>query len=258
MSQFKRTKTVPQPKLSSDEKVKKIEKFDAEIDALLASQKSTKGQEAELLDTNKIDPEAADIIKKMSGVRLVKDNTAAEETTEDRVLTFEETINQEINKDNFYNAGYAEHFNRLPFTRRLELLNLTKEKLAEITDSLILHGFYEQKIDIRCKLTVCLRTREAEINMRVLDLIKSPDLTNVKMLELLSLYNCAGSLKQYGTNFWSPLADIKEDEKDDYLKSKVNFLKALPSPLYGYLSYLTVMFDMTINTASSPEGIQNF
>src|SRR3972149_6980146 len=146
---FKRSKKTE----NTQDQAKQAELFDKLVDEQILAKIVTKQQEEESAP----EPENIKSDQEISA-DLEKDNLA-------QAL-------QEINKDNFYQPGYSDLFNKLSLEKRLELLSLSKSNLAEISDSLVLNGYWEKKHLIRGKLPLILRTRETDVNMRVLAVLK--------------------------------------------------------------------------------------
>jgi len=163
---------------------------------------------------------------------------------------------ERINKDNFFMGANIELFHELPFSKRLELLEVTKDEAATICDSILTKGGATKKFEIR-KVPVILVTRESQIYMKMLEKIGKESYSRLYLNELMVLYNAAGSLLKYGETEFKAYKDIADEDRDAYIQEKMNFLLELPLPVYTILSKEIVKFDLLIATVTSDEGLKN-
>jgi hypothetical protein len=166
-------------------------------------------------------------------------------------------ILNEITELNFVDIGYMEYFPLLPFDRRLELLGVDKEEGAKICDHILTKGFYTKSLKIR-SLDLKLTTREAEHYLETIENLEKDRASRARVLEMMALYNMAGSLEQYGETMFAPLREIEdEEEREKYINAKIKFLKRLPTNVYQIIARETTKFDLLTSTITSEEGLLN-
>jgi hypothetical protein len=266
----------------------KAEKALAGINSIIDAKFS--GQEAASSNpihsaTNAITDEAAAILSKMGGVSMVRSSTKEapgdsdggeysgpsmslqdyNEKYGDKPVSDEELARRDVEfhkntvtKDNYLNPGYAEVFPILTFDKQLELLGLSKHELAGISDSVVMNGFYERELMIRGKLRICFRSKETDAHLKAVDTVNDPTATRWQLLEKLSLFTLASTISSYGETEFTPLSQIESTKRKNYLIEKAEFIKTIPYGIYQHLLKEALQFDLAINLALSPVGLQNF
>ena len=172
-------------------------------------------------------------------------------------ITEEEVqVMEGISSTNYFEIPYLDYFNYLKFDKKLELIGVSKEQAGQVCDSVVLGGVYKRAFKIR-SLDVEISSREAEIYFKAVNEATAKGLTRMKLMEAVALHNCAGSLVKYGDKEFPMYRDVPRKDRDAYLQAKMDFLMDLPSPVYNILSREIVKLDLLVNTAVSPEGLEN-
>jgi hypothetical protein len=249
---FRRVNEVNTPR-SQEVVNKKINEAFKAIDDLAAKLDGQVAVDSEASTDSKKLVEKSSTPKEKSETELAKEVIKGiEEDSLEKMLS-------EITKENYYLTGYIEFFDKLSFDKKLELLGVTKPILAQITDSLVLHGYYEQELKLR-STKVILRSRNTGMYLKFLDrlgLLPESSKNRLQIQETLAILNCAGSLRSYGDK---EFAVIQSDNSDAIalLDQRITFIKELPSVIYTWLSQQVVIFDLLLSTATSAEGMRNF
>lgn len=218
--------------------------------------------EEKLESQSQIDPEAAGILESMPGNRPTVNSRPLETAAEVDLRRADEelkAVQDRVTKDNYFMPTFSEAFMTLSFDRKLAVLGFTRDSIAVITDNLVLHGFYEKTISIRGKLNVTLRSRETEIYIQALEeFVSNGGGNRMKMMETMSLYNCAGTVLKYGATIFKPLSEIAPNERAAYLRKKIDYIYSMAGAVYNILSIESVKFDMLLTVATSQEALDNF
>lgn len=136
----------------------------------------------------------------------------------------------------------------------LKELKITPEQAAAVVDALIVKGFYEESYTLNKNFTVRFRTRTQESTNRIDKVLSEvkPEY-NSSIASIITVYNVASSLVQYGKFSMSP------HESDAEFEKTLKFVQKLPQPVFHLLISALQKFDekMAIVT-NSAAVITNF
>ena len=165
------------------------------------------------------------ITEEVSTAAQEKDSEALDEYSEDRIKEYYEEI-----KD----------------------YGITDENLISILDTLVTSGQVTWSFKLFDKIDVEMVMRPAWVNSFVLGQIESlAPKTYSRFVNLLSLYNLAGSLRKYGKEVY--LNRDEDDIIENYEKiSNLGFI------ILNKLTYHLAIFDRTLAVATSDWAIENF
>lgn len=142
---------------------------------------------------------------------------------------------------------------KTPFELYIESLKefkLNPDQAAEIVDSLITAGFYEESFQLNKKVTVKFRTRSQDATNRIdRALAETKPEFNSSVMGILARYNLASSLVQYGKFTYKPYEDDAEFNKT------LKFVERLPQPVFQLLIGELSKFDNKLQTVSNSAAV---
>jgi len=130
--------------------------------------------------------------------------------------------------------------------------DIHKEDVLKVLDSIISTGDVYWQFNLLGKIPVTFKMRRAWVNELLMDRMdKTPPKTIARFHDILSMYNLAGSLVQYGEHE-TPL--INEEQ----LHSNVEFVSNLPFIMLNRLIKQLSLFDRVVAVATSDWAVENF
>jgi hypothetical protein len=149
---------------------------------------------------------------------------------------------------------------RSMWAEEVELEGMTLNEAAEILDSVITNGMYEESYKMG-KLVVRVRTRNTYDADRVIESIQDfkPE-TNGTLTHLIARMNLAASISKFGErefNF-TPTNDGNRDAIETEFGERYNFLSSIPSQIFFSLTQILEKFDRRVQLACDSRAIENF
>ena len=140
------------------------------------------------------------------------------------------------------------------------LENMTLNDAAEILDTIITTGMYEETYNIG-KLVVRVRTINTYDDDRVIEAIHDfkPE-TSGTLSHLIARMNLAASISKFGgTEFnFTPTTDGNRDVIEAEFSERYNFLSTIPSQVFFSLTQILEKFDRRVQLACDSRAIENF
>jgi hypothetical protein len=136
----------------------------------------------------------------------------------------------------------------------LKAIDVTPDQAANIVDSLIIHGFYEETFLLNKKFPVKFRTRDQSSNLRVDKALadQKPEY-NSSYMTLVVTHNIAASLVQWGKFICKPY------ESDEEFEKTLKLVQKIPQPIFQLLVEQLSKFDQKLLTVSNSAAvISNF
>jgi hypothetical protein len=148
----------------------------------------------------------------------------------------------------------------LTYTERLKLLEIKPEEAIRIIDEMVENDYYKEEIKVSKSKSATISTRDVRFSDYLTSKLDEIDPTQIGMFnQLSSKYQLAASLVTYGDE---KLPDLKSDMADnvweDTLKIRLNFVTALPGPIFLALTGKLAHFDLKMNTILSEGYEANF
>ena len=141
-----------------------------------------------------------------------------------------------------------------------ELMGLSMSDAAQILDSVMSRGFYEESYRIAGQVFK-LRTRTTVDGDRLIEMLRElrPD-SNAVLTHLIARINLASSLSSFGTQTYSHTypADDNRDILDAEWKIRWNATSALPQPIFLALTQTLQAFDEKVSLACDARALENF
>jgi hypothetical protein len=142
----------------------------------------------------------------------------------------------------------------------LKQFGMSKEEAANILDTIITSGFYEETYRYG-KTVFKLRTRTAADSDRLMEMIQEFDpKSNGVLAHLIARINLASSLQSYGDSTFS-FTDPTDNNRgvlDSEFKERHNFISRIPQATFFSLSQVLERFDKRVSLASDPRSLENF
>jgi hypothetical protein len=140
------------------------------------------------------------------------------------------------------------------YLEALKAINVTPDQAANIVDSLIIQGFYEETFLLNKKFPVKFRSRDQGSNQRIdRALADHKPEYNSSYMTLVVTHNIAASLVQYGKFICQPY--VSDEEFDKTLK----MVQKIPQPIFQLLVEQLSKFDQKLLTVSNSAAvISNF
>lgn len=187
--------------------------------------------------------------------------TGNDRTDEEKIDERKSELNSilsEIKSSNFVDPQYIDYFQLVSFDKKLELLEVSKDQAAFLCDDLVTKGYIIKKVKFR-SIEVKLVSREMALYLNSIERLDEMKRTSqLRYMEFLTLYNCAGSLLKYGETEFAMFRDVPDNDQEKYLNDKIKFIKRLPAAIYGIVMRETAKLDLLTNTIMSEEGLTNF
>jgi hypothetical protein len=141
-----------------------------------------------------------------------------------------------------------------------ELMGLSMSDAAQILDSVMSRGFYEESYRIAGQVFK-LRTRTTVDGDRLIEMLRElrPD-SNAVLTHLIARINLASSLSSFGKQTYSHTypADDNRDTLDTEWKIRWNATSALPQPIFLALTQTLQAFDEKVSLACDARALENF
>ena len=142
----------------------------------------------------------------------------------------------------------------------LQLEGLTTNEAAQILDSIVTNGMYEETYKMG-KLVVRVRTRNTYDADRVIEAIQDfkPE-TNGTLSHLIARMNLAASMSKFGeTEFnFTPTHDGNRDAIENEFNERYTFLSNIPAQVFFSLTQILEKFDRRVQLACDSRAIENF
>lgn len=146
------------------------------------------------------------------------------------------------------------------YEEKLREVGVTRDKAAEIVDSVLLKGFYAEDVQITKAIYARFRTRNARDTKRAQEMIESQRLTyEIHYNELLSRYLLAASLESFGQDRLKHAGKgAKADDIEAAYRSRLAYVEDLSDPALRILFVKLSKFDNMIATVLKEGAIENF
>ena len=149
---------------------------------------------------------------------------------------------------------------RSQWEEEVELENMSLTEAAEILDTIITTGMYEESYKMG-KLVVRVRTRNTYDADRVIEAIQDfkPE-TSGTLSHLIARMNLAASISKFGGkefNF-TPTHDGNRDVIEAEFSERYNFLSTIPSQVFFSLTQILERFDRRVQLSCDSRAIENF
>jgi len=149
-----------------------------------------------------------------------------------------------------------------PYTyeERVKTFGLSIEEALKIVDDMALGGAYRENVRLSKSIMISFTTRSTRFNSF---LTREIDLADPKkmgrMNQLMSEWQLAASIEQYGDQPMAPLSDeMKDDVYAKVLNTRRSWIQRLPAPIFLALCALLIKFDAKIMTVLSEGYEANF
>jgi hypothetical protein len=149
---------------------------------------------------------------------------------------------------------------RASYEERLKSAGITATDAAQIVDSILERGYWEEEVVITPRKKARLRTRQAVDSERLNNVIETVRPTFVQtQQELTYKYLLAASISGYDTTtFEFPTSKNSREESDKFFEKRLRWVENLPEPLLRMLYDKLSRFDYKISTVTAEGAIENF